>query len=48
MSGGEAEARALDAEDPLRGLRERFLIPPSPAHDDGRACWRRTREWRVK
>ncbi|MGE0710005.1 MAG: kynureninase [Planctomycetota bacterium] len=36
MSGGEEEARALDAADPLSCLRERFLVPPSPAHADGR------------
>ncbi|RMG14522.1 MAG: kynureninase [Planctomycetota bacterium] len=36
MSGDEEHARRLDREDPLRSWRERFCIPPSPAHDDGR------------
>ena len=33
----EAGARALDRDDPLASYRERFWIPPSPAHQDGRA-----------
>jgi kynureninase len=33
----EAAARELDAADPLKGFREKFHIPPSPRHDDGRA-----------
>jgi kynureninase len=33
----EDGARALDAADPLADQRARFKIPPSPAHDDGRA-----------
>lgn len=32
----EAEAQELDAGDPLAGFRDRFHIPPSPAHTDGR------------
>jgi kynureninase len=32
----EAAARELDAADPLGGFRDRFHIPPSPRHDDGR------------
>ncbi|MBI4568635.1 MAG: kynureninase [Planctomycetes bacterium] len=30
IAAGEARARALDAADPLRGLRERFHIPSGP------------------
>jgi len=33
---GEAEAQALDAADPRPAHRDRFFVPPSPAHDDGR------------
>jgi kynureninase len=33
---GEEGARALDARDPLASFRERFCVPPSPSHDDGR------------
>lgn len=33
---GQDLARRLDAEDRFAGLRERFLIPPSPAHQDER------------
>jgi len=29
-------AQQLDAADPLASFRERFELPPSPAHDDGR------------